>query len=48
MISILCIELIAKNFNYSIEKEIRKERYKLLQELVSGGLLKTSKETSAG
>jgi len=41
MTSVLCIELISRDFNYSIGKECRKERYKLQQELASGGLLKT-------
>lgn len=47
MISVLLIELTSKDFNYSIGKEFIKERYKLQQELASGGLLNISKETSA-
>jgi len=40
MISVLCIELISRDFNYSIGRECGK-KCKLQQKLASGGLLKT-------
>jgi hypothetical protein len=48
IISVLCIKLTLRDFNYSIGKEFRKEKYKLQQEMAFGGLLKDSKETSGG